>query len=357
MNLGLASRELRLHRVHIHAVKGPLWRPQTIRERFVDFRGISGRLDSAKADYIAHVAPSATEMMQTLIDEAAAMVGARDIQGLKGLKARKNLGKIASRMKGELASLTAYGRQCIHDERERAMLGHTVRQDRREGDKGYQAAPTLRPVSVDGTLAIDPDELMDEDDVSEYQGGKADAWATRIGNSVADEVSHRGMDFIKQGLDVAGAAAMLLPLASRALDRGLNASANNMVNEAFNMGRGLGITDELMEQGMAADGVVAGIYSALNDIDTCGTCMDLDGQAFAPTDPDFYRYMDGNPDCEGAVHGNTCRCMLFLEYGDMAPPAPGWSGPNTGEPGPPPYGNWDTGGLPLAASEAAKLRL
>lgn len=355
MRLQLATRELRLHRVHSYAAKGPMWRPQTVRERFVDFRGISGRLDTAKADFIARIAPPAYEMMQALIDEAAALIEARDVQGLKGLKAKKNLGKIASKIRGELGSLTAYGKQTVHDERERAMLGHIVRQDRREGEAGYAAVPTLvaarAAIGADSGDAMnayyDPelldDELMDDESVSDFQSGKADLWAGKIGSAVADETAHRGMDAIKQGMNAMGAAAMLLPLVSRALDGVLGKAANNVVNEAFNAGRGLGIAYTVREEEQS---VTAGIYSALNDIDTCGVCTDLDGQAFAPTDPDFYKYMDGNPDCEGGQYGNSCRCMMFLEFADMAPPAPGWSGPNPGEVGPPPYGGVvDAGGV------------
>ncbi len=273
------------------------WRQPTHAERFVAFAQIKYDLDQAKEGFIARVGAVAEDIALSMIEDALPQIEARDIDRLLALKPAK-VPKLASRIKGELKPLVAYGRQTVREERERALRGESAAADiieRREGNKAYQ------------------DDWLTDEGIAEWQTVKAQRRAEAIADAIDAAVTDEGLRLIRAKADPVKAKATLKESTLKSVLRAVVEGAGRLIAEGFGMGRGSEIQVQV-EQGL----VTKGIYSALLDDNACDVCRPLDGQVFTPDDPDFEKYLDGNADdCLG---GERCRCMLFLEYADMEQP-------------------------------------
>jgi hypothetical protein len=292
------------HSQHAHSYQqepSTFWREPTDKERFVAFAQIKYDLDQAKTVFLSDVGETANEIAEELVQDAVRLVGEGDIDRLLALKPAK-VQKLASRIRGELSPLVAYGRQTVTEERERATAGKPapIIAERQTGIRGY--ASKWKKRTSQGILT--------------WQQVKAQRRAEAIAEALDAAITDEGLRLIRAGVDEEAALAALQDIATKTSERSVLYAAGLLVSEAFSMGRGAQIQEEV-ESG----GVVKGIYSALLDDAVCEQCAAMDGQEFSPDDPDFDKYAEGNPDCYG---GDRCRCLLVLDYGTAEPAVKDW---------------------------------
>jgi hypothetical protein len=279
---------------------GGFWRAPTEAERFVAFGQIRYDLDTAKEQFLERVGATARELAGQVALSATRYVQAKNPGKLATMPAPSGQ-KLVSRIKGELQPLVAYGRRTVREEKARALAGSpagSVIRARQAGDRGY------------AVLEGDPEDLLSDEGLVFWQTIKANHRAQAIIDAILSAAVDEGLKLIRTG---SIRTETLLEVAEKIADRGVLNAAGLLISEAFGMGRGAEIADQV-----ADGGIVAGVYSALLDNVVCDECLALDGQVFHPGEPEFEQYMDGN--AENCYGGDRCRCMMFLEYADMSQP-------------------------------------
>jgi hypothetical protein len=272
----------------------PFWREVRYEERFVAFAQIKDDLDAAKEGFQERVGSVASEVAEGLVSDAMRFIRKGDYESIAALKA-SGVPKLTSKIKGELKPLVAYGRQTVRDEHERARKGipaDNVIRARQSGVRGYA------------------DDLLSDDGIKSWQAVKAARRAKAIAEAIEASIIDEALRMVRAAAEATLALKTLTETAENTVKRTVLNTAGLLIAEAFGMGRGVEIKEQI-DEGL----VSKGIYSALLDDNVCEVCQALDGQEFAPGSAEFEKYQDGNADdCLG---GSRCRCMLFLQYSDM----------------------------------------
>jgi hypothetical protein len=154
------------------------------------------------------------------------------------------------------------------------------------------------------------DDLLSDDGIKSWQAVKAARRAKAIAEAIEASIIDEALRMVRAAAEATLALKTLTETAENTVKRTVLNTAGLLIAEAFGMGRGVEIKEQI-DEGL----VSKGIYSALLDDNVCEVCQALDGQEFAPGSAEFEKYQDGNADdCLG---GSRCRCMLFLQYSDM----------------------------------------
>ncbi len=248
-------------------------RELTMAEEFVALREIDKKLDTAEEQLIKAASAVQKRQIDKLTEVALKIIEKKQLDRLDDIDVPFRA-EMTVAINEVLLDIYAYGRKQVRDELEKqAVL------------RG--AEPWPEPLGVDDVVLI-----------KEFLKARAKVNANLLAIKLKSAITFEALRQIRQGIvDKAAISGVLGDLS----DRGLIATAQASVTEAFGFGRS-------NEAEKHKDEIVRVQYSAILDENVCAVCEPLDGEEWEFEDTRTDKYARGNPDCDGRTR---CRCLIL----------------------------------------------
>lgn len=252
-------------------------RPMTaIEEAYGDVPRVAHDFDAAEEAVAKAGGKVAKRILAQLVEEANALVGAKDPAGLANI-APSYVGELTTALKSGIAKAVDLGRAQVKDAMRQQQGGR------------YAEPPAKNPKKALGYLA-----------------GRAAIGSKQVSEQIAASVRRAALDAIVRGEDE------LTDQALEALESGV---LRTLVGAALEMGReALGV-GRLLEAEDVKSEIAEAYYTAILDDRVCDTCAAADGTAWIADegdDMDEAITATPNDDCEGTAARCRCYCVYIF---------------------------------------------